>query len=122
MLDYTYRPKTFANTAVINYSYFEMIYDLLNGDIPIRPETIIGLSIFSEAVVLHEELVPDNIMLNTSSEDESNFLQPFLDKEVLYYNYDKKINHNTPDDIASDTVRMIHALLTEFHIRISSDI
>ncbi len=89
MLDYTYRPKTFANTAVINYSYFEMIYDLLNGDIPIRPETIIGLSIFSEAVVLHEELVPDNIMLNTSSEDESNFLQPFLDKEVLYYNYDK---------------------------------
>ncbi len=89
MFDYTYRPETFSNTAIISYSYFEMIYDLINGDIPIQPETIIGLSIFSEAIVLHEELVPNNIMLDTTSQDEFNFLQPFLDKKVLHYNYDK---------------------------------
>lgn len=80
MIDYTYKPKTFANTAVIGYSYFEMLYDLLNNAIPVRPETIIGLSIFSEAVVLHEELVPNNVMLDISNQDEANFLNLFLDK------------------------------------------
>lgn len=85
MIDYTYKPKTFANTAIIGYSYFEMLYDLLNYAIPITPETIIGLSIFAEAVVLHEELVPNNITLSIQNQSEADFLQPFVDKEVLYY-------------------------------------
>lgn len=87
MIDYTYKPKTFANSAIICYSYFELLYDMLNYAIPLRPETIIGLSILSEAVVLHEELVPNNIGLSVSSQDESNFLKLFIDKEVLYYEY-----------------------------------
>ena len=55
MIDYTYKAKEFSNTAIIDYSYFEMLYDLLDYSITVKPETIIGLSIFAEAIVLHEE-------------------------------------------------------------------
>lgn len=87
MIDYTYKAKEFSNTAIIDYSYFEMLYDLLDYSITVKPETIIGLSIFAEAIVLHEELIPTNNMkLRTSSDYEDDFLQKFLDKKVLYYN------------------------------------
>lgn len=110
MIDYTYKPKTFANTAVIGYSYFEMLYDLLNYAIPVSPESIIGLSIFSEAVVLHEELVPNNVTLNVSSQDEADFLQLFLDKEVLYYEKINDIFFPLPNSAAE----CIHNKMSDF--------
>ncbi len=91
MIDYRSNPGSFSNVAVIDYSYFEMLYDLLNDSRLISPEMLIGLSIFSEAIVLHEELIPNNFTLKTSSCDEANFLECFLDKKVLHYErFDEK--------------------------------
>ena len=88
MIDYTYKPKAFSNSVIIDYSYFEMLFDLLEYSIPVQPETIIGLSIFSEAVVLNEELIPtNNLMLETTNDYEMDFLRQFIDKRVLYYKY-----------------------------------
>lgn len=85
MIDYTVEPKKISNAAYISYSYFEMLYDLLDYSIPIQPETIIALSILSEAIVLHEELVPDNHKLATISEDEHNFIAQFAESGALWY-------------------------------------
>ena len=59
-INYKKDPKIFSNTAFISYSYFELLEDVLNYSIPIVPETIVGLSILSEAVVLHKEWVMSN--------------------------------------------------------------
>lgn len=86
MIDYGYKPKAFSNSVIIDYSYFAMLYDLLGDNIIIQPETIIGLSIFTEAIVLNEELIPtNNIQLTTTGDYERDFLKDFIDKKILYY-------------------------------------
>lgn len=89
-INYKKDPKIFSNTAFISYSYFELLEDLLNYSIPITPETIIGLSILSEAVVLHEELVVSNNEFQCS-ESEKELIKMFIQSGVLKYDVDYDI-------------------------------
>lgn len=83
-INYKKDPKIFSNTAFISYSYFELLEDVLNYSIPIVPETIVGLSILSEAVVLHKEWVMSNSELYCNR-SEKGLIRKFVKSGVLKY-------------------------------------
>ena len=116
-INYTTSPKAFANTAFIDYSYFEMLYDLLNYSIQPKPETIIGLSVLAEAVVLHEELIPSNHNLSCESENEEDFIRDFVNSSVFYFE-----NGRGFYPLPNSAVRIFYDELSDFRENLFGDV
>ncbi|MBD5395222.1 MAG: hypothetical protein HDR71_13365 [Lachnospiraceae bacterium] len=109
-INYKKEPNIFSNTAFIDYSYFELLYDMLDYAIPIVPETIIGLSILAETIVLHEEVVPTNNELICSNDDEKELIFQFVKSGVL--NYEKIDDLFIPND--NSAAKMLDNELTQY--------